>query len=37
MRRDCEQAVRRGLVTVADSRSILQAYEAGLAGSTYLE
>ena len=37
MRRDCEQAVRRGLVTVADSRSILQVYEAGLAGSTYLE
>jgi arginine decarboxylase len=37
MRRDCEQAVRRGLLTVADSRAILQAYEAGLAGSTYLE
>ncbi len=36
MRRDCEQAVRRGLVTVADSRAILQAYDAGLAGSTYL-
>jgi len=37
MRRDCELAVRRGLVTVADSRAILQAYDAGLAGSTYLE
>ena len=37
MRRDCERAVRAGRISVADSRSILEAYEAGLKGSTYLE
>ena len=37
MRRDCESAVLAGRISVADSRSILEAYEAGLKGSTYLE
>jgi arginine decarboxylase len=37
MRRDCELAVRAGRLSVADSREVLQSYEAGLAGSTYLE
>jgi len=37
MRRDCEMAVRAGRLSVADSREVLQSYEAGLAGSTYLE
>ncbi len=37
IRRDCERAVRNNLMTVADSRSILDAYEQGLNGSTYLE
>jgi arginine decarboxylase len=37
IRRDCEMAVRAGRLSVADSREVLQSYEAGLAGSTYLE
>jgi arginine decarboxylase len=37
MRRDCEIAVRSGRLSVAESREVLQSYEAGLAGSTYLE
>jgi arginine decarboxylase len=37
MRRDCELAVRAGRLSVADSREVLQSYESGLAGSTYLE
>ena len=37
MRRDCERAVRSGRLSVADSRAILEAFEAGLKGSTYLE
>jgi arginine decarboxylase len=37
IRRDCELAVRAGRLSVADSREVLQSYEAGLAGSTYLE
>jgi arginine decarboxylase len=37
IRRDCELAVRAGRLSVADSREVLQSYDAGLAGSTYLE
>jgi arginine decarboxylase len=37
MRRNCELAVRAGRLSVADSREVLASYEAGLAGSTYLE
>jgi arginine decarboxylase len=37
IRRECELAVRAGGLSVKDSRSIRLAYEAGLAGSTYLE
>ena len=37
IRRECETAVRRGLLSVADSRRLRLDYEAGLASSTYLE
>ena len=37
MRADAEAAVRRGVLTVPDSRSLLSFYEQGLDGYTYLE
>ncbi len=37
IRRDAERAVREERMTVAESRALLEAYEAGLKGSTYLE
>ncbi|MFG0275120.1 MAG: biosynthetic arginine decarboxylase [Phycisphaerales bacterium] len=37
MRADAEKAVRRGVLTVPESRSLLSFYEAGLDGYTYLE
>jgi arginine decarboxylase len=37
IRRDAERAVRDDRMTVAESRALLEAYEAGLKGSTYLE
>jgi len=36
-RRDIEQAMRRGLLTVREGRSLLQFWRAGLNGYTYLE
>jgi arginine decarboxylase len=37
LRRDCERSMRSGQLTVAEGRALLEAYEKGLAGSTYLE
>jgi len=37
MRADAERAVRRGVLTVPESRSLLSFYEQGLDGYTYLE
>ncbi|MEM0984236.1 MAG: biosynthetic arginine decarboxylase [Planctomycetota bacterium] len=37
MRREAEQAVRRGDLSVKESRSLLRFYDSGLAGYTYLE
>ncbi len=37
LRRDVEQAVRSGRLTVKDGKSLLQFYENGLDGYTYLE
>lgn len=37
LRSECECSVRKGRMTVAESRDLLRAYEAGLAGYTYLE
>jgi arginine decarboxylase len=37
VRRECEQAVRTGRMTVSESQALVKAYEAGLAGYTYLE
>lgn len=37
MRREAERAVRRGAMTVAESRNLLRFYEQGLDGYTYLE
>ncbi|MBI1374252.1 MAG: biosynthetic arginine decarboxylase [Phycisphaera sp.] len=37
VRRDCESSVRAGKMTAAESRTMLEAYEQGLAGYTYLE
>ncbi len=37
IRRDCERSVREKRLSVAESRTLLEAYEAGLAGYTYLE
>lgn len=37
VRRECEQAVRTGRMTVAESQALVKAYESGLAGYTYLE
>jgi len=37
IRRECERAVRSDRLSVADSRAILEAYDEGLQGSTYLE
>ena len=37
VRRDAEQAVRRGRLSVPESRSLLGFYDGGLAGYTYLE
>jgi arginine decarboxylase len=37
VRRECEIAVRKKRMSVAESQQLLRAYEAGLAGYTYLE
>ncbi len=37
IRRDCERSMRAGRLTVAEGRVLLEAYEAGLTGYTYLE
>ncbi len=37
MRRNTEQALRQGKITLDESRQILRVYELGLAGYTYLE
>ena len=37
IRSECEGSVRDGRLTVAESRSLMNAYESGLAGYTYLE
>ncbi len=37
MQRDCEGAVQRGDLSVAESRDILRFYDAGISGYTYLE
>lgn len=37
MRREAERAVRKGSMTVAESRNLLRFYEQGLEGYTYLE
>jgi arginine decarboxylase len=37
LRRSAETALRAGKITLDDSRSLLRAYEEGLAGYTYLE
>lgn len=37
MRREAERAVRKGAMTVAESRNLLRFYEQGLEGYTYLE
>jgi arginine decarboxylase len=37
LRRDCEQAVRRGSMTLSESRVLLRFYDEGLRGYTYLE
>jgi arginine decarboxylase len=37
VRRDCERAMRSGRLSVAEGRALLEAYEKGLSGSTYLE
>jgi arginine decarboxylase len=37
IRHDCERSVRAGRMTIAESRSMLSAYERGLSGYTYLE
>ncbi len=37
IRRDCERSTRAGPLTVAEGRALLEAYDAGLTGYTYLE
>ncbi len=37
LRRDCEHAVRRQVITTAESRVLMRFYEDGLRGYTYLE
>jgi arginine decarboxylase len=37
LRAECEGSVKSGSMSVAESRSLLRAYESGLAGYTYLE
>ncbi|HSL19873.1 MAG TPA: biosynthetic arginine decarboxylase [Methylomirabilota bacterium] len=37
IRRDCERSMRDGRLTVAEGRALLEAYDAGLTGYTYLE
>ena len=37
VRWDCERSVRAGRMSVADSRKLLESYERGLEGYTYLE
>jgi len=37
IRRECERSVKNGAMTIPESRQLLTAYEAGLAGYTYLE
>ena len=37
IRRDAERAVAADEMTVAEARELIESYEAGLNGSTYLE
>jgi arginine decarboxylase len=37
IRRDCESSIRAGRLTVGEGRALLEAYENGLTGYTYLE
>jgi len=37
IRRDCERSMRAGRLTVAEGRALLEAFDAGLTGYTYLE
>ncbi len=37
IRRECERAVASGRMTVAESRTLMRTYDAGLSGYTYLE
>ena len=37
IRRDCERSVRAGRLSVAESRALVEAYDAGLTGYTYME
>lgn len=37
LRRDCEQSVRAGRLTLVEARNFMRFYEAGLNGYTYLE
>ena len=37
IRRECERAVRDNRLSVGESQALSKAYEAGLAGYTYLE
>ncbi|MGH7540391.1 MAG: biosynthetic arginine decarboxylase, partial [Gemmatimonadota bacterium] len=36
LRRDCERAVRDGLMTLSESQALLRFYESALGGYTYL-
>jgi len=37
MRRDCELAVRRGMMSVSESKALMRFYETGLSSYTYLQ
>ena len=37
IRRDCEESMRAGLLSVAEGRLVLEEYKQGLTGYTYLE
>ncbi len=37
IRRDCERSMRAGRLSVSEGRALLEAYDAGLTGYTYLE
>ena len=37
LRHNVEQALRKGLMTLEESRQLIDSYQTGLAGYTYLE